>query len=65
MAICEICNKGINSARKISITRSQVSRRAKVKPYPNVKKVKAVVDGVPKTVKACTSCIRNGAVKFS
>ena len=65
MPICDICNKGINSGRKVSITRSQVSRRAKNKQYPNVQKVKAKINGTPKTINACTSCIRKGLVPWN
>lgn len=63
MAKCEICNKGVSSARHISITRSQVSRRAKRMQKANVRKVRAIVDGTPKRVNVCASCLRNGAVE--
>lgn len=63
MARCEICNKDLNNARKISITRSQVSRRAKVKQKANVKRVRVVVDGVPQRMNVCTRCLRSGAIE--
>ena len=62
MAKCEVCEKGISTARRISITRSQVSRRAKRMQKGNIRRVKAIVDGTPKKVSACASCLRNGAV---
>ncbi|NLW11430.1 MAG: 50S ribosomal protein L28 [Clostridiaceae bacterium] len=65
MAKCEICQKDLLSGRKISITRSQVSRRALTKQKPNIRTVKAVVDGTPTTMHVCTRCLRSNAVKRS
>ena len=42
MAKCAICEKGQITGHRISIERSQVSRRANRKWKPNVKKVKIV-----------------------
>ena len=63
MAKCEICDKGILFGRKISITRSQVSRRALAKQQPNVQKIKVIVKDTPVTMKVCTRCLRSGLVK--
>ena len=63
MAKCEVCTKDIHFGRKISITRSQVSRRALTTQKPNIRNVKVVVDGTPKTMHVCTRCLRSGAVK--
>lgn len=64
MAKCEICEKSIKSARKISITRSQVSRRAKTKQRANVRKVRVVTENGTNTTKnVCARCLRNGAVQ--
>ncbi len=63
MAKCEICQKDMFFGRKISITRSQVSRRALVRQKANVRKVKVVVDGTPKTMHVCTRCLRSNAVQ--
>lgn len=62
MAKCEICDKSISFGRKISITRSQVSRRALSKQKPNIRKVRAIVNGTPKTVHVCARCLRDGKV---
>ncbi|MFW6381401.1 MAG: 50S ribosomal protein L28 [Bacillota bacterium] len=69
--VCEICGKGGNNANR-------VRRRGKAKKEggvgrnvtnvsgrtqkPNLKKVKAVVDGKRKTVKVCTECLKAGRV---
>jgi large subunit ribosomal protein L28 len=63
MAKCDICQKDMFFGRKISITRSQVSRRALVRQKPNVRQVRVVVDGTPKTMHVCTRCLRSNAVK--
>ena len=44
MAKCAICEKGQITGHRISIERSQVSRRANRKWKPNVKNVKIVED---------------------
>ena len=59
MAKCEVCNKGIQTGHKISITRSHVSRRANKMWRPNIKKVKVNENGTSKTVKMCVKCLRN------
>jgi large subunit ribosomal protein L28 len=63
MAKCEVCEKDILFGRSISITRSQVSRRAKSKQKPNVRNVKVVVNGTPATMHVCSRCLRSNAVK--
>lgn len=63
MAKCDVCQKDMFFGRKISITRSQVSRRALVRQKPNVRQVKVMVDGSPKTMHVCSRCLRSDAVK--
>lgn len=63
MAKCDVCDKGTMFGRRISITRSQISRRALSKRKPNIRRVK-VMDGLtPKTMNVCAKCLRSGAVK--
>lgn len=64
MARCEICDKGQRTGHRISINRSQVSRRANKTWKPNVKKVKIVDDkGTVKSMYVCTRCLRANKVK--
>jgi len=63
MAKCEVCDKGVLFGRKISITRSQVSRRALAHQKPNVQRVKVMVKNTPMTMSVCTRCLRSGLVK--
>ena len=62
MAKCEICNKTMLTGRRISINRSQVSRRAKKTWKANVRKVKIIENGTVKSVNVCARCIRAGKV---
>ena len=62
MAKCDICDKGLLTGSRISINRSQVSRRAKRKWKPNVKSVKVIDNGTVKTLNVCTKCLRSNKV---
>ena len=59
MAKCEVCGKKVSTGRRISINRSQVSRRAIKKWHPNVKKVKIVENGTVKSINICARCLRS------
>ena len=58
MAKCSICDKGAHFGIKVSHSH----RRANKMWKSNVKAVKAVVDGTPKKIYVCTSCLRSGKV---
>jgi len=55
---CEICGKGPLTGHTISHAHNVSKRRW----LPNLQRVRAMVDGVPRYVKACTRCIRSGNV---
>ena len=63
MAKCEICDKTVNFGNKLSITRSHISKRSTRTWKPNLRKVKAIIDGEPKRINVCTKCLRSGKVK--
>ena len=63
MAVCAICNKKPISGNKISIARSHVSRRASRTWKPNLRSVKAEIDGEVKKIYVCAKCLRNGKIK--
>ena len=65
MAKCEVCEKSIAHGNKISIARSHVSRRSSRTFKPNLRRVKAVVNGDTKTISVCAKCLRSGKVKRS
>ena len=58
MAKCDICGKGVTFGIKVSHSHRRSNRTWK----PNVKRVKAIVDGSPKRIYACTRCLRSGKV---
>ena len=62
MAKCDICGKSLAHGNKISIARSHVSRRTTRAFKPNLRRVKTVINGQPKTIHACSKCLRSGKV---
>ncbi len=63
MAKCEICNKTQSVGNKLSITRSHISKRTSRTWKPNLRTVKAEVDGQVKKINVCAKCLKNGKVK--
>jgi large subunit ribosomal protein L28 len=55
---CKICGKGPSFGNVISHANNTRRRRWN----PNLQRVRAVIDGVRKHVRVCTSCIRSGRV---
>lgn len=62
MAKCEVCDKSVNFGNQLSITRSHISKRSTRTFKPNLRTVKAIVDGQPKKIKVCAKCLRSGKV---
>ena len=58
MANCDICNKEIAFGIKVSHSHRRTTSTWK----PNVKKVKAIVNGSPRRINVCTRCLRSGKV---
>ena len=59
MAKCEICEKTAGHGNKLSITRSHISKRSPRTWKPNLRTVKADVDGDVKTIHVCAKCLRS------
>jgi large subunit ribosomal protein L28 len=57
--VCEICGRGPKFGNRISHAHNVTKRRWNV----NLQNVRAVVNGSPKKVRVCTSCIRNGKIQ--
>ncbi|MGA2984816.1 MAG: 50S ribosomal protein L28 [Terriglobia bacterium] len=55
---CDLCGKGPTFGNHISHAHNVTKRRWN----PNLRSVHAVVNGSPKTIRACTRCIRSGKV---
>lgn len=63
MAKCEICEKTKNWGNKISIARSHVSRRSSRTFSPNLRTIKALINGETKKIHVCSKCLRSGKVE--
>ena len=63
MAKCAICNKETTFGNKLSITRSHISKRASRTWKPNLRTIKAIVDGQPKKIKVCAQCLRSKKIQ--
>lgn len=58
MAKCAICGKGVSFGIKVSHSHRRSNRPWKA----NVQRVKALVNGSPVHINACTRCLRSGKV---
>ena len=63
MAKCAICEKTLTHGNKLSITRSHISKRTTRTWKPNLRKVKAMVDGQPKRISVCAKCLSYYKIK--
>jgi len=59
MAKCDICGKSVVFGLKVSHSNRKTNRQWK----PNIRKVKAVVNGAHTTVSVCSRCLRSGKVE--
>jgi len=55
---CDLCGKGPSFGNHISHAHNVTRRRWN----PNLRKVRALVNGTHMTIYACTACIRSGKV---
>ena len=63
MAKCDICEKTVSHGNKLSITRSHISKRTTRTFKPNLRTVKADVNGEIKRIHVCAKCLKNDKVK--
>lgn len=57
-ATCDICDKAPSFGHNVSHSQRKTKRRWN----PNIQRVRSVVNGTPKRVNACTTCIKSGKV---
>ncbi|TAN60421.1 50S ribosomal protein L28 [bacterium] len=55
---CDICGKGVSFGNNVSHAHNKTKRRWN----PNLQNVRAIVKGQAKKIRACSRCIRSGAV---
>ena len=63
MAKCAICEKTASHGNKLSITRSHISKRSPRTWKPNLRSIKADINGEVKRIYVCAKCLRDGKVK--
>lgn len=51
---CEVCGKHVQFGHNVSFSKKRTNRTF----YPNIQKTTVLVAGKPKSIKACTRCIR-------
>jgi large subunit ribosomal protein L28 len=56
--VCDVCGKGPQFGNNISHAHNVTKRRWNV----NLQAVKALVNGNPKRIRVCTSCIKTGKI---
>lgn len=59
MAKCDICGKSVAFGLAVSHSNRKTNRQWK----PNIRKVKANVNGTHRTVCVCSRCLRSGKVE--
>jgi large subunit ribosomal protein L28 len=56
--VCEICGKGPVTGNNVSHANNKTRRRW----YPNLQRVRAVVNGQTRRLRVCTNCIKSNRV---
>jgi len=56
---CELCGKKPTVGSRISHAHNVTKRRF----FPNVHRVRALVNGAPRYLRVCTRCLRSGKVQ--
>src|SRR6202023_839090 len=58
-SVCDVCGK----SPRFGMWLSHSHRRTKRRWNPNVQRIRAIVDGTPKRIHVCTSCLKAGKVQ--
>lgn len=56
---CEVCGKGPQYGAQVSHAHNVSTKRR----YPNIQRVRALVNGAPRIIHVCTRCLRSGKVQ--
>jgi len=57
--VCDVCGKRVSTGFNVSNSQRHTKRTFK----PNLQRVRAYVNGVPKRIRVCTSCLKAGKVR--
>lgn len=63
MAKCIACGKETSFGNQLSVTRSHISKRTVRPVKPNLRTIKANINGEVKRVTVCAKCLRAGKVQ--
>lgn len=58
-SVCEVCGRHPGFGMKVSHSH----RRSKRRWNPNIQRVRALVNGVPRRLDVCTKCLKAGKVR--
>ena len=56
--VCEVCGKGPITGHNVSHANNKTPRRW----YPNLQRVRVVVNGVVRRIRVCAQCIKSNRV---
>ncbi|OLC46884.1 MAG: 50S ribosomal protein L28 [Gemmatimonadetes bacterium 13_1_40CM_2_70_7] len=56
--VCDVCGKGPVAGHTISHANNKTNRRF----YPNLQRVRALVDGRTRHLRVCTQCLKSNRV---
>jgi len=56
--VCEVCGKGPIAGHNVSHANNKTPRRW----YPNLQRVRAVVNGTVRRIRVCAQCIKSNRV---
>ena len=56
--VCEICGKGPIAGHNVSHANNKTPRRW----YPNLQRVRAIVNGTVRRIRVCAQCIKSNRV---
>ena len=56
--VCDVCGKGPITGHNVSHANNKTPRRW----YPNLQRVRVVVNGVVRRIRVCTQCIKSNRV---
>ncbi len=59
MAKCEICDKSVQFGIQVSHSHKRSNKMWK----PNIRRVRAIVNGQTKRLHVCSKCLKSGAVE--
>lgn len=59
MAKCSVCGKGVHFGKQVSHSHRKSNKQWK----PNIRNIKALINGQSKKVQVCSQCLRSGKVE--